>query len=137
MFGNKRTSIISGSPEQLETIIGKETQIKGTVAAGGTVRIDGKLEGEVNAKGDVIVGETGEVRAQLKARNATVAGVVYGDMDVVDKLELAATARLYGDIKTGTLIIGEGAVFKGACEMRHGKDAEISLKEGKAAPAKS
>ena len=137
MFGNKRTSIQSGSSEQLETLVGKDTQIKGTISAGGTVRVDGRVEGEITAKGDIIVGEAGEVKAQIKARNANIAGIVYGDMDVDDKLELSPTAKLYGDIKTGTLIIGEGAVFKGACEMRHGKDQDNTFKEGKPAHAKS
>ena len=47
-----------------------------------------------------------------------VAGIVTGNMDVNDKLELLPSAKVVGDLKVGTLIIGEGAVFKGNCEMR-------------------
>jgi cytoskeletal protein CcmA (bactofilin family) len=117
MFGSKNTA--TNSVEQVETIIGKETQIIGTILAKGTIRIDGKLEGDLQTTGDVIVGQSGEVKAQMKARSATIAGTVTGNVSVDDKLELFATAKLFGDIKVDSLIIGEGAIFKGACEMQH------------------
>lgn len=128
MFGNKRAPVFS---DQVETIVGRDTQFKGTITAGGTVRIDGQVEGEVAAKGDIVIGETGTVKASLQARNATIAGTVHGNSDVTDKLELTPTAKVYGDIKTGILIIGEGAVFKGACEMRHGSEKPGDIKDAK------
>lgn len=138
MFGSsKRAPVFT---EQVETIIGQASQFKGNVSAGGTIRVDGQVEGEVASKGDVIIGETGVVRAQVKGRSAMIAGTVHGNIDVFDKLELTPTARLYGDIKTGVLIIGEGAVFKGSCEMRQGNDkAETasSPQDAKASPTKS
>ncbi len=123
MFGNKRAPILPGFSDQVETIIGKDTQFKGTIRAAGTVRIDGQVEGEISTKGDIIVGETGAVKAQIQARSATIAGSVLGNAEITDKLELTPTAKLHGDIKTGILIIGEGAVFKGACEMRYGNES--------------
>ncbi len=140
MFGSsKRTT--SAFSEQIETIIGPATQVKGNISAGGTIRVDGQAEGEISAKGDIIVGETGIVRAQIKGRSATVAGTVHGNVDVTDKLELTSSAKLYGDIKTGVLIIGEGAIFKGACEMRNGSDKSSETanqsRDMKPNPAKS
>jgi cytoskeletal protein CcmA (bactofilin family) len=129
MFGNKRAPSLPSFTDQVETLIGKDTQIKGAINAGGTIRIDGQVEGEVTTKGDIIVGETGIIKALLRARNATVAGTVHGNTEIMDKLELSPSAKLYGDIKTGILIIGEGAVFKGACEMRHGNDPDNKPKE--------
>jgi cytoskeletal protein CcmA (bactofilin family) len=122
MFGNKRAPILPGFSDQIETIIGKDTQFKGTIRATGTIRIDGQVEGEISTKGDVVIGETGAIKAQIQARSATIAGSVLGNADITDKLELTSTAKLNGDIKTGVLIIGEGAVFKGACEMRYGNE---------------
>jgi cytoskeletal protein CcmA (bactofilin family) len=116
MFGSKKAALFVD--QQIETIIGRGTQIKGTITAVNSgVRIDGQLEGNLISTGDVIVGDSGTLNAQLKARNAVISGLVNGDMDVEDKLELMPTAKVYGDIKAGMLIIGEGAVFKGACEM--------------------
>jgi len=114
MFGSKRNT---ASSEEVETIIGKDTQFKGTINAKGSVRIDGAVEGEVVTSSTAVVGQTGNVSAQIKAANATVAGTVQGNMEIAERLELLSTAKLYGDIKVGALIIGEGAVFKGACEM--------------------
>lgn len=143
MFGSKRAPILPGFSDQIETIIGKDTQFKGTIKAAGTIRIDGQVDGEISTKGDIVVGETGSIKAQIQARSATIAGSVLGNADITDKLELTSTARLCGDIKTGVLIIGEGAVFKGACEMRYGNEpgklgeSDSSQKEAKLAPTKS
>jgi len=115
MFGSKNTKT---NFEQVETIVGKETKFNGSITAKGTIRIDGKLEGEVVTTGDVIIGQTAELQAQIKARSTTIAGTVTGNVVVEDKLELLKTGKLYGDVKVGSLIIGEGAVFKGACEMQ-------------------
>lgn len=135
MFGSsgKRTSVIS--EQHVETIIGKDTLFKGSIVLNGSIRIDGQVEGELTTAADVIVGETGNLKVQIKARNATIAGVVNGNMEVADKLELLATGKLYGDIKVGSLVIGEGAVFKGACEMR--READNRSKETKPNSAKS
>lgn len=135
MFGSKRPPAFN---DQVETIIGHDTQVKGIINSGGTLRVDGQVEGEISAKGDVVIGETGMLKAQLRARNATVAGTVHGNVEIVDKLELTSTGKLFGDIKTGILIIGEGAVFKGACEMRQpgaAGDKVIDL-DNKIKPAK-
>ena len=117
MFGGKKVTASFG--EQVGTIIGKDTQFKGSIQATGTIRVDGQFEGELSTTSDAIIGETGNLKAQVKAKSATIAGIVNGNMDVQDKLELLPTAKLFGDIKVGVLIIGEGATFKGACEMRH------------------
>lgn len=115
MFGSKKqsTSVV----DQVGTIISGDTCFKGTITSQGTIRVDGQHEGEINTSGDLVVGENGHIQAQVKARNAIVAGVVNGNVDVSDKLELMPTAKLYGDIKVGTLTVNEGAVFRGACQM--------------------
>jgi cytoskeletal protein CcmA (bactofilin family) len=131
MFGNKRNTVLGGFSDQIETIIGKDTEVKGSIIAAGAIRVDGQVDGEIVSKGDIVIGETGEVKAQIKARSATIAGSVHGNADIIDKLELASSAKLYGDIKTGVLIISEGAVFKGSCEMRRGSEVEPYRKENK------
>ncbi|MBP2634790.1 MAG: Polymer-forming cytoskeletal [Firmicutes bacterium] len=115
MFGSKKASSPIG--DQVATIIGNETSFTGNIASQGTIRIDGRHSGEIMTTGDLVVGENGTVEALVKARNALIAGVVKGNMEVSDKLELLPTAKVYGDIKIGTLTIGEGAVFRGACNM--------------------
>lgn len=123
MFGSGKK--VTGFSEQVETIIGKDTQFKGSITAGGTIRIDGQHEGDVTTNGDVVIGESGVVKAQIQARSAMVAGSIYGNVDISEKLELLPTAKLYGDIKVGILSIAEGALFKGVCEMRHSSENEL------------
>lgn len=116
MFGSKKSL---GIEQQVETIIGRETTIKGTVTANAGIRIDGRLEGDVVSFGDVVIGENGCITGQIKARNAVIAGAVQGNIEIQEKLELLPTAKLNGDIKVSVLMIAEGATFKGACEMRY------------------
>ena len=125
MFGGKRNSGIS---EEVETVIGKDTLFKGTITSKSSIRIDGQFEGELVTSGNAVIGQTGSVTAQIKASSCTIAGMVRGNVDVTDRLDLLPTAKLYGDIKVGVLIIGEGAVFKGACEM-HGSEAAVTKKK--------
>ncbi|HWR06279.1 polymer-forming cytoskeletal protein [Sporomusa sp.] len=115
MFGSKKQAI--SMSDQVGTIIGRDTSFKGCINSQGTIRIDGQHEGELITAGDIVVGESGRMQAQLKACNVIVAGMVTGNIEVSDKLELLPTAKVYGDIKVGTLTINEGAVFRGACQM--------------------
>lgn len=116
MFGSKKPAVFVD--QQVETVIGKGTKIQGTITADSGVRIDGQLDGDLTSSGDILIGDSGVLNAEIKAHNAVIAGMVKGNVEVSGKLELMPTAKLYGDIKVGMLIIGEGAIFKGACEMR-------------------
>jgi cytoskeletal protein CcmA (bactofilin family) len=132
MFSGKKSSDFI---EQVDTLIGKDTNIKGNIEAKGTIRFDGHFEGDISTAGAIIVGETGNIKAQIKARTASVAGAINGNMIIAEKLELLSTAKIYGDIKVGMLIISEGAVFKGACEMK--QEGEVIHKEVKNSAVKS
>lgn len=113
MFSKKETV----NMDKVDTIVGKDTNFQGNIKAQGTLRIDGKVEGEIDCQGDVVVGENGFVAAGLKARNLLVAGVIKGNVSVSGKLEIASTGKLEGDISTGSLIIDDGALFQGSCQM--------------------
>jgi len=103
---------------KVDTIIGKDTNFQGTIKANSTLRIDGKVSGEVECQGDIVVGESGIVEASLKANNLLVAGAIKGNVNISGKLELASTGKLEGDIlSTSSLIIDDGALFQGSCQM--------------------
>lgn len=121
MFGRKNQPTSPGN--QVGTFIGSDTSFKGNITSESTIRIDGHYEGELSTAGDIVIGENGRLETQMKARNAVIAGVVNGSIDVADKLELLPTAKVYADLKTGMLNIHEGAIFRGACQMRHDKPA--------------
>ncbi|HSW11152.1 MAG TPA: polymer-forming cytoskeletal protein [Bacillota bacterium] len=104
--------------DRVETVIGRGATVNGSLNGTGTLRVDGKVEGQVMHRGDVVVGETGLIEATIQARNITVAGEIRGSVEAEGKLELIATGKLTGDVKVAALIINEGAFFHGSCAMR-------------------
>ena len=115
MFSKKEKETVNIG--KVDTIIGKETNFQGNIKAHGTLRVDGKVEGEIDCQGDVVIGESGIVTAELKAKNLLVAGFIKGNVNVSGKLEIASSGKLEGDISTGSLIIDDGALFQGTCKM--------------------
>ncbi|HBT19810.1 MAG TPA: cell shape determination protein CcmA [Peptococcaceae bacterium] len=110
--GKKETS-----PDKIETLIGKDTQLEGTIHCKGSVRIDGNLKGKVCSKGDVIIGDSGCIEGDIKARNIIISGLVKGKVHAEGRVEFASTGKLLGDMTAKKLIIDEGAVFDGNCIM--------------------
>ncbi len=102
---------------KVDTLIGKETEIKGSIRASGMVRIDGRFEGEILTEGDLIIGESARVKAEVNARNLTLAGELKGNVELEGRLELNSSGRLYGDIKVNNLVIADGGLFKGSSLM--------------------
>jgi cytoskeletal protein CcmA (bactofilin family) len=114
MFGKKSSS-------KLETLVGAESEVHGELAVKGTIRIDGLVDGNINADW-VIVGETGTVAGNIRARGAVVGGRVTGNIDAEKIVELKAKARFAGEIRTPSLTVAEGAVFEGQSRMRTEND---------------
>jgi cytoskeletal protein CcmA (bactofilin family) len=107
---------VSGS-RRVDTLIGKDFNFKGSLeASGGSVRIDGYFEGDMNIGGDLIVGESGIVVGTVIAKNITIAGEVKGTIEARGKLELAPTAKVMADSKMVFLIVEDGAFIQGLCQ---------------------
>jgi len=113
MFGSDKKSL---SAEKLDTLLGKSTILEGIVKAEGTIRLDGKVNGELNITGNLIVGEEGAVKGNIQAENVFVAGVVEGNIIATSQLHITHTAKLIGDITVKNVIIDEGAIFIGNCK---------------------
>ncbi|GAB4326255.1 MAG: hypothetical protein Kow0074_20610 [Candidatus Zixiibacteriota bacterium] len=104
--------------DRVNTIIGKDTTFNGTLEVAGTLRVDGVLKGEVNVTDTVAVGPTGQVDANVKTKNAVISGSVKGNIHATEKVELQAKANITGDLTTKALVIEQGAVFHGNCNMK-------------------
>lgn len=104
--------------DKINTVIGKDTFFKGALTGKGLIRIDGEAEGSIVNEGDLIIGESGRVKVDLKARNVTIAGYYEGTMEAEGKLELKKTATAIGSFKTNGLLVEEGAVVSGSLEMK-------------------
>ena len=98
-------------------IICKGMHIDGKMSFEGTARIDGSFKGEITSDGTLLVGEGGRVEGQIEVGDIVVSGEVHGTITAKDRVELKPPARVYGDIRTPTLIISEGVLFDGNCIM--------------------
>lgn len=116
-------------PDKIDTIIGKESSFSGKITGKGLIRIDGAVDGEIFNKGDIIIGESGKLEADLKARNITIAGQYSGTLEAEGKLELKKTATVIGTFKANDLLIEEGAVISGSMEMKLKEGTELKIKD--------
>ncbi len=101
----------------IETILGVGSDFKGQITCKGTIRIDGKIEGNVASEEGVIVGDKGLVKGNISAKNVLLSGKVTGNVSSSKRLEITPSGQLQGDIKTQRLVIAEGVIFKGNCDM--------------------
>ena len=81
------------------------------------LRINGKFEGTLETKGNLVIGPKADVDAHIVGEYITIAGKVKGDIIAKDKLTLESSAEVKGEIKSSKLVILEGAVFEGECRM--------------------
>lgn len=102
----------------MNTIIGKDTVMTGTLDVKGAIRVDGTIKGKLICNDCVTVGVTGLVEADIEAATAVVAGRLVGNILSADKIELQAKCEMEGDIKTKSLVIEQGAAFTGSCNMK-------------------
>lgn len=118
MFG-KKTDGISVGTDKVDTIFGSSTEFIGKIKAAGILRIEGKVEGEIESTGDVIITESGMVKADIKARHAVIAGSFNGNASLEGKMEIRATGKVIGDIKVAGIVIEDGGLLEGKCEMQN------------------
>lgn len=102
----------------MNTIIGKDSVIDGTVEVQGGLRIDGVVRGRISSTESLAVGDSGRVEADLSSAVIVIGGKVAGNILAQNKIELQSKAEVEGDITTKNLIIEEGAVFHGRCNMK-------------------
>lgn len=133
----------NGNPNK--NVLNSDVEIKGNLKFTGELLFEGKLEGEVNADGVLILGEGGAINGNVSANSVVVKGKLNGNVNAKDKIEIKSKAELFGDIKAAKLAIEEGVTFVGRTEVNPNKVApsatpRIPEKEGSrgaAEPAKA
>lgn len=126
IFSSGSNSSSKADTSRVDTIIGENAVIEGTLRSKDTIRIDGKLKGEGYFEGHLIIGEGGVVEGNVSADSMLVAGEVHGNVQVKNKLEIAQSGKIKGDIVTKLLYIAEGAVFEGKSTMGASSTANLS-----------
>lgn len=106
-----------GDPVKELNLIGPGTVVEGKIRSQGSVRVDGKLIGEVTASESLAVGVTGEIEGNVTAKNVTVGGKIRGSITAADKIVFEGKSVIRGDIRATRLIIDEGSIFDGKVSM--------------------
>ena len=109
---------------EIKAYMGEDTIFNGLLNYTGTVRIDGKFEGQVITEDTLIIGETGHLTAEISAGTVICMGYVEGTVMASQKIEIHSTSKVVGNIKSPALNIELGGVFDGTCDMT-GKETKI------------
>lgn len=99
------------------TVLGRDVIFQGVVHFDSTVQIDSCFEGEIHAKGILVVGEHAVIRGTVTVGTLISSGKIVGTVAASQKVQLLKSAVHIGDVQTPVLSIEEGAYFKGCTEM--------------------
>lgn len=109
-----------------KNILSSEVDIKGTIKFRNNLTLDGKIEGEITSEDGILtIGESAELRGEIKTKSVSVLGKVNGNITVDERCELKGRAQLFGDLKAARLVIEEGATFVGKSEVTPNKVAQM------------
>ena len=102
---------------QAINIISEGTSIKGDISSSGDIRIDGSLNGNIEAKGKLVIGPKGKVEGEINCSNVEISGYIKGKIKVLELLNMKASAKVYGEVVAGNLSVEPGSVSTGTCSM--------------------
>ena len=104
--------------------IGPSIQIKGELQGDEDLTIDGRVEGKIELRDhNLTIGPNGKIKADLHANTIVIAGDVQGNAYAKERVEIAPTGRLNGDIASPRITIADGAHFKGSVDMERSGEA--------------
>jgi cytoskeletal protein CcmA (bactofilin family) len=131
-FGNRRQSepdpprieqrpisslSITQNPLGFESVLGASTTLEGTLESHGNIRLDGTFSGTLKITGNVLVGETATINADINAKNVSIAGAVRGNVSG-KKVQILRTGKVWGDISATAFSTEEGAFIDGKISMK-------------------
>jgi cytoskeletal protein CcmA (bactofilin family) len=104
-------------PAEVTTLLGRGSEFEGKLSFEGTVRVDGKLSGEIFTDDTLIIGEGAEVSAEINVGAIIIEGTVHGNIHAKRSVEIRTPGRVRGNIATPSLFVEKGVVFDGQCQM--------------------
>jgi cytoskeletal protein CcmA (bactofilin family) len=101
----------------VNSVIGEGSEFIGEFKVDGLIRIDGKFKGLIQTNGKVLIGKTGVVDTDIRARIVVAGGTINGNIYASERVILLSTCKLHGDLVTPTLIVEDGVFFEGKCTI--------------------
>ena len=129
-----RSAAAPTSSSSGRSYLGAGCDLKGDFTGEGSFECGGSLDGTIDISGDIVIGQGGTAKAQLKARRIAIEGRLQGDATGTEKVEVGASGHVEGDVRAPAVQFAEGAFFEGNVEMRRAEGSPVA-EPGDAEPA--
>ncbi len=106
-----------GAPDNTISIIGPGMSVVGDCKTEGTIRIEGTIEGQVEAGKAIVIGKDGAVIGDISTQDAVISGRIKGSLVIGSRLELQSSCDVEGEIDTRRIVLEEGATVNGTVKM--------------------
>lgn len=117
---------LGASAGEINALLGRATEFRGTLTFEGKVRIDGRFSGEVLSEGTLVLGDEAYVEAEITVGTLIVrGGTVRGNVRARAAVEVYAPGKVYGNITAAEVFIDKGVIFEGACKMTQDDDFSV------------
>lgn len=100
-----------------QSVITSDVEITGAVKSAGSVRMEGKLDGDIVCSGEAVIGKTAKIKGTISASSVSIEGTVNGTVSAKDKVEMKASAHITGDVKSKRLAVEDGVTFVGRSDV--------------------
>lgn len=120
--------------DEINAFVGVGSELEGKLNFTGSVRLDGRVTGQITSQGLLIIGPKGRIQSDISAETIIICGEVRGEVVASERVELRPPAQVYGTLTTPSLTIHEGVLFEGNCRMTDreaagGESAKIAFLE--------
>lgn len=111
--------------DSINSVIGPGSIFEGKFYIAGSLRIDGKFEGDIKTEDALVIGETGKVKTNISAKEVVISGTLIGNIKAENEVKLEGTGRMLGDITAPYLELQKGVVAKGNITITGGQKKDV------------
>jgi len=119
--------LVPPAVDHRSSVVSVGSSWQGTLKIDGSVRLEGEVTGEIDAKDTVFVAETAKVNAKVRAAQVIIAGSFEGEVDCSDRLQIMPTGRVKAELTTKLLTVFEGAIIEGVVRMNREAHAATTV----------
>jgi cytoskeletal protein CcmA (bactofilin family) len=117
---------MKGKSGDLNGFLDRGSSFKGELEFEDTMRIDGRFNGKIRSKNELIVGESAHIEGEIHVGRIAISGTVVGKITADQRVEIHRNGKVYSDVDTPALVIEEGAIFQGNCVMGDKKGGSVT-----------